>query len=362
MGQSVSRKDFIWIYTEQPHCSRRQQIVKAHPEIKSLFGVDESLKYVVASCVLFQTFLAYLMQDASWTLILLQCYFAGGVINHALTLAIHDIGHNTAFGNHQPLVNRLFGMFANLPLGVPMSISFKRYHVEHHRYLGEDGLDVDIPTPLEAKFFSTPFRKFIWLTLQPFFYAFRPLIIYKKVPTDLEVLNAVVQVTYDACIYYFFGWKALCYLLIGTYITMGVHPAAHYVFGKKDEEDKQETYSYYGPWNLVTYNVGYHMEHHDFPYIPGSRLPLVRKIAPEFYDNLKQHSSLTMVLWNFVFKADVGPYARLMRKQSVAQEMYGHNMLNAYIEAAMRYVGCGFVWEKLMNEFQSFSVDCCKEK
>lgn len=41
--------------------------------------------------------------DADWTLIFLEAYLCGGVINHAMTLAIHDISHNTVFGNSYPL-------------------------------------------------------------------------------------------------------------------------------------------------------------------------------------------------------------------------------------------------------------------
>jgi sphingolipid delta-4 desaturase len=340
MGAKVSRRDFDWSYTEEPHATRRKMIMKKHPEIKDLFGIDRSFKYVVAAMVFTQIFACYLLKDSDWLLIFLQAYFYGGVVNHALTLAIHELSHNVAYGNSYPLKNRFFGIFANLPIGVPMSVSFKKYHVEHHRYLGEDMLDTDVPTALEAKLFTRTITKLIWLFFQPLFYAFRPMIIYKKCLTDMEVLNAVVQFTFDYIIYHMWGIKPLVFLLFGTLIAMGWHPVAghfiseHYVFNPG-----QETTSYYGPLNHITFNVGYHVEHHDFPYIPGDKLPYVRRIAPEFYAELYKHTSWLWVLYKFIADPALGPYARIKRERRVEPDFWGTNMLKDYWLAAWYFFG-----------------------
>ncbi|ELK28079.1 Sphingolipid delta(4)-desaturase/C4-hydroxylase DES2 [Myotis davidii] len=192
--------------------------------------------------------------------------------------------------------------------------SFKKYHVDHHRYLGGDGLDVDVPTRLEGWLFCTPARKLLWLVLQPLFYSLRPLCVNPKALTRMEVFNALVQLAADATIFALWGLKPMVYLLASTLLGLGLHPisghfvAEHYMFVKG-----YETYSYYGPLNWITFNVGYHMEHHDFPSIPGCNLPLVRKIAPEYYDHLPQHHSWVKVLWDFVFEDSLGPYARVKR-------------------------------------------------
>ncbi|RWS18176.1 sphingolipid delta(4)-desaturase DES1-like protein, partial [Leptotrombidium deliense] len=80
-----------------------------------------------------------------------------------------------------------------------------------------------------------------------------------------------------------------------------------------------ETCSYYGPLNWLTFNVGYHVEHHDFPSIPGSRLPLVKKIAPEYYDNLCCHTSWCNVLYRYIIDPRIGPFARVKRKSVEAE-------------------------------------------
>jgi len=65
---------------------------------------------------------------------------------------------------------------------------------------------------------------------------------------------------------------------------------------------------------MFAYNVGYHNEHHDFPNIPWSRLPLVRSMAPEFYDTLPQCKSWPGMVWEYIFNPKLGAFSRIKRK------------------------------------------------
>ncbi|KAE8586691.1 hypothetical protein XENTR_v10021731 [Xenopus tropicalis] len=315
MGNTVTRGDFEWVYTDQPHTQRRKEILAKYPEIKTLMGPDHQLKWIVLGMVFAQLVACHLVRELPWKWVLFWAYAFGGCVNHSLTLAIHDISHNVAFGNRQAKWNRWFAVLANLPIGMPYSASFKKYHIDHHRYLGGDTLDVDIPTDFEGWFFCTPFRKFLWLVLQPLFYTLRPLYVNPKPISRMEVCNAAVQFSADFALYYTWGLKPIVYLLSGSVFCLGFHPisghfiAEHYMFSRG-----YETYSYYGPLNFLTFNVGYHTEHHDFPSIPGSKLPMVTQMASEFYDRLPQHQSWTHVLWDFIFEEELGPYSRIKRK------------------------------------------------
>jgi len=303
--------DETWEYTEEPHVERRQLILNKYPQIKKLMGYEPRLALWVSLEVLLQVFLCWLVKDSSWTTVIVMAYVVGGTINHSLGSAIHEIGHNLAFGHSRPLANRLLGIWANLPMGIPISVTYKKYHSLHHRYLGHDSADVDVPSVIETILFNYRPLRILWLIIHPAIHGIRP---FAKMPTalwTLEIVNTICQLSFDYIIYMLFGGKSLAYLVFGTLMALGLHPTAghfiseHYLFNHG-----QATYSYYGSMNYIMYNLGYHVEHHDFPYIPYSRLPEVRRIASEFYDDLPYHTSWCRVLWDFISKPDMGPQAR----------------------------------------------------
>ena len=106
--------DYTWSYTEEPHRSRRKEILAKHPEVKNLFGPDPRARYWVILSVLAQFAVAWLMRDQSYWLIAVVAYVVGATINHSLNLAGHELAHNLFFDN--PVHNTLFGFIANMPM------------------------------------------------------------------------------------------------------------------------------------------------------------------------------------------------------------------------------------------------------
>jgi len=304
--------EFFWVYTDEPHLSRRKEILAKYPQIKDLYGYDTNTKYIVLCWVILQCCMCYLLRNSSWGLIFILAYCVGGFANHALFLAMHEISHNLAAAS--PTTNRLIGCFANTVTVFPHFSMFQRYHMEHHQYQGVDGIDVDVPCTWEGWFFTNTLKKLLWVLIQALFYVIRPLFIKPKKPGFWEAINWSTCFLFDFAIFYFIGWKSLAYLGLSSLLGSGLHPMAghfiaeHYVFIKG-----QETYSYYGPLNLITFNVGYHNEHHDFPRITGSRLPQLRAIAHEYYDNLPSYTSWTKVIFDYITDPTVGPYSRVKR-------------------------------------------------
>merc|ERR1712154_321924 len=309
------RKDeFEWVYSDEPHSTRRKEILKAHPEIRKLFGAEIKTFYIVLAVSISQLWIASWIGSSSWTVWFLVMYIYGATVNHSLQLANHEISHNLVFEGNL-WANFFLGIFANVVTCVPSSVTFRYYHMDHHIYQGVDVIDTDVPCEWELKTFTSSPLKFLWMICQSIAYALRLVIVNPKPLTKWQVLNAVIIFSCDVIIFRYVGLWGFLYLSIGSLCGLGLHPAAghfiaeHYVFVKG-----YETYSYYGCLNYVNFNVGYHNEHHDFPKIPWSRLPRVREIAPEWYNHLPHHDSYVKVIWNYITDPEIGPWSRIKRK------------------------------------------------
>ena len=298
------------------HRQRAREILARHPEVKKLLGRNPRSALWVVGLVAAQWLAAYLLRDLSWLWIFVAAYLFGAFVNHALYVLIHECTHNLVF--RSPRLNAVLQLFTNLPILFPAAASFRKYHLIHHRFQGDPELDADLATPFEAKLIGNSFwGKAFW---ELNFWAFQAMRVsrLKRIPLvdGWYIANFAIQIAFIAGVWALLGPRALVYMFLASIFAIGLHPlGARWIQEHFLVKAPQETYSYYGPLNVLAFNVGYHNEHHDFPYIPGSRLARLRKLAPEFYDTLHSHGSWTKTLWDFVTSASLGGYSRVKRRR-----------------------------------------------
>jgi sphingolipid delta-4 desaturase len=299
----------------EPHRSRTKQILRRHPEVREYIGKNPRTFWILAGAVVLQLALAWLLSSSPWWLILLAAALVGAFANHTLWVIIHECTHNLIF--RKPWANTLAGIVANLPHGLPSSVFFQRYHLKHHAFQGVYELDADIPNAWEAKFVGTsPVRKAIWLLLFPLVQSTRPPRLKEIRPIDRWVVaNFVAQAAFDVAVWVVLGPRALVYLLVSFFFSVGLHPlGARWIQEHYLVFPGQETTSYYGWLNRLALNVGYHNEHHDFPSVPWNRLPELRRKAADAYDSLQSHSSWAGLFWRFLFDRRISLFARQVRE------------------------------------------------
>jgi len=149
------RTEFHQVDYDEPHRERTQKILAAHPEITELFGPEPKTKFIIAATVLLQLLIAVWVKDQSWAVFLITAYVIGATANQSLFLAIHE-GSHWLFSKSK-FRNKCYSIMANIAIGIPYASTFAPYHLEHHRYQGHHGVDTDIATEFEAKFFWSIF-------------------------------------------------------------------------------------------------------------------------------------------------------------------------------------------------------------
>ncbi|PVU90814.1 hypothetical protein BB559_004434 [Furculomyces boomerangus] len=266
-------------FLDEPHHKRRKTMLAKYPQIAALYGHQPLTALIAVFAVLLQLSVAYYVgKTATQTnklFLLALTYIVGGTVVGIYGVIIHETCHGLVF--KKLLSNRLLSMFVNIPMVVPIAMSFRRYHLEHHQYQGVIGMDPDLPVQAEIELVSkNPIVKFFWVMCYGIMYMVRGLNL-GKAPSFWELVNVAWMVAANIALYFIIGGRGLAYLGLSVFFGYGLHPGAahfiqeHYVF-----VDGQETYSYYGTGNKLYMNIGYHNEHHDFPQPKTSTNPSTR--------------------------------------------------------------------------------------
>ena len=319
MASQPKADDFMWVDHSEPHASLRQQMLKMHPEIKGLMGPEYKSKYIASFLVVAQVALSVLSTQWTGWRYGAAVYVLGAPLTQALFLAIHELSHNLFFKRRS--WNHMFGIVCNFPIVIPFAESFRFYHNLHHKYQGVHKLDTDIPSAFETWLFRGTIGKFVWYNFQIVFYALRPCLTLKAPITSFVVANVVLQLSFNAVVYLHFGAEPFRFLLLSALVAggFGLHPLSshfmseHYLFTQLDRDTQQETYDYHGWFNNVTFMVGYHRGHHNFPNIPWSKLKQLYAIAPEFFANVSVHRSWVTFPFCFILDPDNTLSCRIKR-------------------------------------------------
>ena len=340
------KPDAVW------HRDRAKQMIRNHPEIKSLFGNTPSTAFWCIAFASAQIALSVGLSSQPWWAVLLVAWAIGSWIDVNLFQLAHECNHNLVFKKTTP--NRWLFTFTTLPMFMS---GHHAWWIEHHVHHNDLGAKKDFITRRRTVFLLTrqhryllfftegPIYRFccalfspvgmpyalVMLVLQFFrsilglgVYTFESLLRGKLAPgpkalsilADEHLISgyenyklkrwAVIypslSILMTVGLFTVGGWKAVVFLLVSQLFATGfLHPHNFGIILSNSHFHGSSSYqpssSLYGWSNWLYFNFGLHLEHHDLMGIPWSRLGRLREIAPEFYDDLiitKSYRSLAM--------------------------------------------------------------------
>lgn len=364
--------DAVW------HRSRAKAILRDHPETRELFGPAPITALVCFGATALQIGIAVWMIGQPVWMIVLAAWLVGAILNIALFNLAHECNHALIFRNKA--ANRWLFTLTSLPMLFACHHTWWIEHHVHHNHLGSRKdfvkrrrsvllafkdrtlwfvlgprvrwLITSLTTPLFWPFsaimlVSQALRALIGLIV----YATTALVRRQLTPSDLALSILADQhlvsgykrykfemwaVTYSllslllvAALLFFVGWEAVAYLFLSALFTTGfLHPLALGMMLSNSHFHGHKVYqpssSNYGMINWLTFNFGMHTEHHDFHYIPWFRLGRLRKIAPEYYNDLKQTKSFCWLALLFAFGSRDAFNNEEYRNAKMAGEAVGH--------------------------------------
>ena len=218
-----------------------------------------------------------------------------GFVVFAWTVLLHEVVHGLVFAGPRPVASRLLAFAYAIASGLSPT-QFRRWHLDHHKWLGTGGED-------PKRRYLSPRRARRWFKALYFTPALFPIYFRAAARAAARYPDALrrrIRLERRAAIAFHVALPVALILTLGWPLALKLHvlpvfvvfPVAFSInrLGQHydvvdDDPARWGTLMRPSPllWDQLFLWSNYHMEHHTFPGVPCYRLPALRRALAPFY-------------------------------------------------------------------------------
>lgn len=324
------------------HIQLRQQLLRTHPEAAALAGPDHRGLYGALVILALHWTVCWWVAATNLLVVFLIAFFVGQVAIHAAGALLHETAHRLVFRASRAKL--AFDLLLEAILtSFSLQLTYQHEHVSlHHPFLGNYERDYEhedncrflarrrfrndhprlerlmvvaqLVVALVPLGFLVSDRIFLpiyhWATGLKVRDTARRMGSTQPRPSE-RALFVAVSVAALLFLWLAFGWMAALYQIWSLSIfrgKAGITNLGQSLAEHPGDDTENPTRSQYDWLNWLLFNTGYHHEHHTYPQVPWTRLPRLRMLAPEIFNQVEPRSYFRC-WWDHV-RADFGPSRR----------------------------------------------------
>lgn len=299
------------------HNEMRKDVLTAHPDLKGVAGTDPRTVWALPVLLAIHWGIAWAVSDAALWVIFLAAFVPGQLVIHSAGGLVHETAHKLIFRGARAKLAFDLGLETILGSYGKQLIYQHEHITSHHPYIGDYERDYEhedicafqsrmilrsenprlqrLLTGLTLLLHALPLGFLIgdevlprlnrWLSGRPQRDPARHVESTRPPAWQMRLFIGV-SLASNLLLFLLFGPWALLYhiwslsLFLGK---LGIFNLGQSLSEHEGTDDDAPSRSTYGWVNWLLFNTGYHNEHHTFPNVAWSRLPLLKRKAPEVF-------------------------------------------------------------------------------
>ena len=315
------------------HTIRRRIILSKHPEIRKLRPLPAVFYTMLTSALVLLhlsvgvVIAVYSGTENVWLWAIVLAATIGAFSTFALQQLTHEFSHIKR--SRLQVVPVLLADLMVGTTGPNYASYYFKFHMHHHSNTSK-GDDPDLyyhsewadPPQWAAR---TRVTRFLWITIFGLF-TFEILLLghmFGRAPRPrMSIRNTELMLTllgkygFMGLTFWFGGFWCFLYFKLAAGFSLGAfaHPYGGFWLMQHAAMARngfQPTLSYSGSriWHWLNLGELYHVEHHDFPWVPFTKIEEVRRIAPEYYQSCHVITSVWRLTWDWLSHTDGSPWS-----------------------------------------------------